>query len=474
MTSTDPVRRGRGNLVALALTRAAIVASGLVANLALIEWLPRETFGVYRLIWSTIVLCTFGANLGLGHHVNREVAREPGRAAGLVRDGLATSLILSTATGLALCGWFAWSRPGEPEVIAAAIFGAATLAMNAMSQIPQGALHGAGRMFLELPAVLASRVIFATSQVVLAAAGAGLVALYAGRFAAASVLAVGLMWQARRTFGPPATPLRSDAVRGLVRTGRVFGATVLFSAISAQSDIVMLGFFSTDVEVARYGAPAVVLLQLVFIANIFSRGVFPQLARLVGDRDGAGEVLTFLLRILWVVSVPIAVGGVVLAGPLIGLLKGGAYLDAAGVFTLLLVAVPVRFASNGLGFALTALDRQGARARLDMVGAVVNVGLNLYAIPRYGAEGAAATTLITDLLLLGLVAIQVREVATLGGLMAGLVRVVAASGLMASAVLAVPGAPVLARVLLGAVVYLVASGLIGAWRPADLKRLRRV
>ena len=388
--------------MALALTRLVIALSGLVANLALIELLPRETFGAYRLVWSVVVVFAFAANLGMGHLINREVARDPDRAAELVPKGWVATAFLSTATMVAICGWFALTRPGDGLVFGAAFFGALTLAFQAQSQIAQGALHGLRAMFLELPGILASRLVFVCTQVGLALAGYGLVALYAGRALAAAVLLVVLAVQLRRRVGPLTWgfPLRASV--DLARAGRVFGATVFFSAISAQADIVMLGLFTHDAEVARYGAPAAVLLQLAFVANIFSRGFFPRMSALSDDRQAAATELSLLTRMLLVVSVPVAVGGILLAEPLLGLLRGGAYADAWLPFVLLLLAVPVRFLTNGLGWTLTALDRQGERARLDMAGAGLNVALNLVAIPLFGAEGAAATTLATDLLLLAL------------------------------------------------------------------------
>jgi O-antigen/teichoic acid export membrane protein len=465
--------RPRGNLLALALTRVVIVLSGVVANVTLLELLPRDTFGAYRLIWATVVLATFAANLGLGHHVNAEVSRDPERAQKLVGLGLRTTLLLSAATSVALVGWFVLTRPGEPEMWMAGGLAALTLAANATSQIVQGAIHGLRRMFLETSAILASRVVFVGSQVALAWAGFGLVELYAGRFVAAVVLWTALLWQFSRHVGRPEIDAEPGETRALLTAGRAFGATVLFSAISAQADTVMLGLLTSDTEVARYNAPAVVLLQLAFIANIFSRGFFPRIARLTGRADEAGREIVLLLRVLLVVSVPIAVGGVLVAEPLVLLVREGAYADAALPFVLLVLAVPLRFVSNGFGFSLTALDRQPVRARLDMVGAVLNVSLNLVAIPLYGAVGAAATTLVTDLVILLLVGRALREVAVIRGVSGTLVRVCGAASVMGVVVVLVPG-HVFARVAAGAAVYGVASWAVGAWSRDDLRRLRRV
>lgn len=466
--------RPRGNIAALALTRLLIAVSGLVATLALLECLPRETWGAYRWIWSTVVLATFASNLGLGHYVNREVAKDGSQATALVGRGLRTTGLLSIGTFFVLVAWFMVMRQTEPTIWMAGALGAATLIANATSQIVQGAMHGLRRMNLEVPAVAASRAVFVLSQVVLAWAGAGLVALYAGRFVAALLLWGALLWQFRRHVGPPVWAVQPGEVRSMAMAGRAFGATVLFSAISAQADIVMLGLFKADDEVGRYAAPATLLLQLAFVANIFSRGFFPRLAAMAEDRVRVGQEIGLLLRVLLVMSVPVAVGGVLLADPLMALPRGGAYTDASFVLLLLVVAVPLRFASNGFGFSLTALDRQETRARLDMVGAMVNVTLNLVAIPLWGAEGAAGATLLTDAVILALVGWQVRSVAQLPPMALVLARIFGSAAVMGLAVWMSAGLPVLVRVALGGAVYLAVSRLVGAWTPADLRRLRKV
>lgn len=465
--------RSGGNLAALALTRVVIAVSGVLANLALIEVLPRETFGAYKIIGSTVAIVAFAASLGLGHWLNREVARYEGAAVRHVAAVLRLTLALSTLTTMGIVGWFVLTRPGDPDMWLAGALGGAMLACNALGQVHQGVIHGSRRMFLEVGPVTVGRLLAALSQVALAWTGFGLVALYAARACAALVQMLGMHWQVRRTFGPGMPP-ESGWAPHLMRVGLPFAATLFFSAISAQADIVMLGLFHSDVEVARYGAPAAVLLQLAFVANIFSRGFYPRLARLEGTPGQARQELRVLLRTLLLVSVPVAVGGAIVAEPLVSLLRGGAYADARWPFVLLVLAVPIRFASNGLGLSLTALGHQEERARLDMLGAVLNVVANLIAIPRWGAEGAAATTLLTDLALLALVAWRMRKAVGLPDLRVPILRISLAAAAMGVAVTLATSVHVLFQIVLGALVYGVASRVVGAWTPADLGRLRRV
>lgn len=470
--SSDAPRRPRSNLLALATTRAVMAGTGLLVNLALARWLPREIFGTYRWIWAVVSVATFGASLGLGAYVTREVARDGGAARRLVPAGLRAVLGLSTLTGVGIVSYVAL-RDGRPEVVAAAVLAALTLAAQAGAQITTGALHGLRQMARELPAVLVGRSLFVAGHLGVAAAGMGLGWLYGARALAAGVT-LGVLWVSLRRLVGPSEPVAPGAVRQLVSVGGHFGATVLFGAIYAQADLLMLELLADHEEVARYAAPATILLQLALVASTLSRGIFPRLARRVGDRAGAADVITFQTRMLLWISAPVAAGGLVVGPELVPWLFGEAYRDAVLPFAWLVVAVPVRFLNAGLGLSLTALDRQRRRARIDGVGAVFNVVANALAIPWLGAVGAAITTLVTDVVLLGLLRWQVGRVTTGLSLWGPAWRTLVPAVAMGLVVEALPEAHVLVDIVVGALVYAALSWGTGGWSRADLRRLRRV
>jgi O-antigen/teichoic acid export membrane protein len=90
----------------------------------------------------------------------------------------------------------------------------------------------------------------------------------------------------------------------------------------------------------------------------------------------------------------------VVGAALVPAIFGDRYVDAVLPFQILVAVVPLRFLNNGYGLSLSALDAQHTRARIDGAAALFNVVANVIVLPRWGAVGAAATTLATDLLLL--------------------------------------------------------------------------
>lgn len=461
----------RGNLLGLAGTRLVVALTGLVVNVALARGLPRDDFATYRWVWACCAVAAFGGNLGLWQLVTRRVAQAPETAAAVLPTALRGALLTSALTTVGIVAYVGWRDP-RPEVVAAAALGALTLAANALAQLVQSGFHGLRRMFVEWSPVLAGRLVFTGSHLVLLGLGLGLVPLYVGRVAGAVVTLVGLLVLWRRSVGPPVAPA-PGAVAAWLAEGRWFGPAVLAGAIAAQADVLLLEGLATADEVARYAAPASVLLQLAFVATVLSRGFFPEVSRLAHHAPGeVGGALALQLRMQLLVAAPIAAGGVAVALPLTVRLFGEAYADSAAPLAWLVCAVPFRFVNNALGLTLTALDRQAVRTRVDAVAAVTNVALNLVAIPVWGALGAAVATLATDVV--AFVALR----AAVGGRVPGEARAwlgtVAPAAAMGLVVAALSTWPVEARVALGAVCYAVLAFAAGGLRRGDLGRLMRV
>jgi O-antigen/teichoic acid export membrane protein len=89
--------------------------------------------------------------------------------------------------------------------------------------------------------------------------------------------------------------------------------------------------------------------------------------------------------------------GYVLATPLLVLLFGADYAAATPAFRILCLGLPIVFVIWILHATAISVDRERLLARTALVGLAVNVGLNLFVIPRYGGSGAALATVVGEL-----------------------------------------------------------------------------
>jgi ubiquinone/menaquinone biosynthesis C-methylase UbiE len=117
-----------------------------------------------------------------------------------------------------------------------------------------------------------------------------------------------------------------------------------------------------------------------------------------GDLTGLDRASSTSLRLLWVISLPIAVTICVCAEPIIVLLAGPDYLDAVAPMRLLIWITALSYLSFQFRFLFTALGRQRVYIALVVGILVVEAALQLVLIPRWSYFGACAGTMVGELL----------------------------------------------------------------------------
>jgi O-antigen/teichoic acid export membrane protein len=96
--------------------------------------------------------------------------------------------------------------------------------------------------------------------------------------------------------------------------------------------------------------------------------------------------------------------------PLIEALYGARYAPASNAARLVMLGQGARFFTILCTFSLIAVRRNVLYAIASIVGLIVNVGLNIYLIPRYSYGGAAFATVTTELGVLVVLVLAIRSI----------------------------------------------------------------
>jgi len=459
--------------VALALGQLVRLGAGLGVNVMLMRVLGVEGFGTYGYVVTLVGLGAWGAGLGMHRLINRELARQPERADRLVATGTVATLGLSALTLLAIVG-AALALDGRPVVLAAATLGGLAMGVQTLAMVPEAAFHAARRMRFSVRAQIAGRTTLVSATALFLFLDLGFVSVFVAQALDAAVT-LGLLWLSyRRHLGTPSLRTSWPEVRALVVESVPFGLNLLFGSVYLSSDVLLLAVLKDDHEVGVYRGAVMVIALFPVLANTLTTGIYPRMARHLGDRVAAGGELHFASRMLLAVSVPAAVGGILVAEELMVFLGGAEFAVSAVPFVIMAPLLPLRFLNNGYAMTLSTLNRQDDRTRGVFLAALLNLGANLAVIPTWGAAGAAATTLLTEVALAVWFRWHIRPLVT--GLHTGqtLLRVALPAALMAGGLLLLPPVHVLLQVAVGVVIYAVVGLLSGAWHPRDLPRLRRV
>lgn len=196
----------------------------------------------------------------------------------------------------------------------------------------------------------------------------------------------------------------------ILTTAWPFGLMGLMGAIMLNTDIIMLGWIREAHEVGYYSAAQKLILLSYVFPQLIATSIFPPLARAVAtDKPAAKALLEKSVAFVTLVAVPLVILGKLFAAPIVTLVFGAAYAPAIPAFQLLIFTILIVYPATLLGNAVFAYDQQKSFLTFVLVAIFGNAIFNFLLIPTYGIEGAAISTIITQLITNGLIWHKIRR-----------------------------------------------------------------
>jgi len=413
--------------------------------------------------------------LGANTFVTREVARDASTAAHLTFNAIVAripAVLLSCALIAAfviLLGYPASTR--YVVFIATAI-----MLVTTTSTILGAALQGMERMTLTSALNVLEKVLTAAVGLSLIAfAGKGLVSWSLAVLGIDIIIFLILSTYVLRVVGH-SFEVDLATCRRIIRSGAPFLVYNISLLIYGGIDVTMLSVMTRDAVVGWYG----VAYRFIGIPGVIPFAVITALLPLMSRTRG--EEFSALARrsldILILVTVPIGVGLVVGAGPLIHVMRYPAAFDHSIILIrILALHVPLVAISMVAGTVLVAQDREGAWMRVGILAAILNPAVNLFAIPYFehvygdGAIGASITTVVTECFVVTAGILLVEHGTFARSNMITALRCLAASSVMIPVMLLTMPFGLIVMAAAGGGAYGVSAVAVGAISVGELRRL---
>jgi O-antigen/teichoic acid export membrane protein len=387
---------------ALARLSGEVIAKGasLVFFVTMARELGREGFGAFMFalgLTGALMLC---AGFGTDDLTAREVARDRSRAGRFLADVISLKLasctvLLVGATVVVSLGNF------SHDTLPAVVLVGAGVATEAISRTWYAVFQAHERLDLVSLSVICQRTATAVVGVVLLKLGFGVV-VAAMVFALGALLGLATAVLSGRRLGIASDRANPHRWRALLRSGLPIGIAGLLFVLLLRLDVTLLSFLSGEAEVGVYAAAYRLVESTQFLAWAISSAMLPWLARaqrLAAGEGGLVRGYELGLKAMNGVLLPIGLVFVLFAGPLIDLLYGPAFRETVLPLQLLGLTSALYGIQNFASTTFVARDAAGTFARVVGVVVVLNLVGNLFAIPRYGADGAAATSLASGVVL---------------------------------------------------------------------------
>ena len=177
-----------------------------------------------------------------------------------------------------------------------------------------------------------------------------------------------------------------------------FGLFFVIITLYSYVDTVMLSFIRTDAEVGWYNAAYKIYEGLTVFPFIICVVLYPRLSRLfILNRKAHSLLSSRVAKYMFVISFPILICGIILSKNIINIF-GEEFQNSVVALQILLLGVVFVFQIWFFQTILNSIDKQKVVMYVGLTGLIVNIFLNLLLIPRYGFRGAAATTVMSELM----------------------------------------------------------------------------
>ncbi len=188
-----------------------------------------------------------------------------------------------------------------------------------------------------------------------------------------------------------------------------FKPLVIFSLMScavsiySQLDIVVLGFFKGDRVTGLYALVSKIKTVLTITGAVFWSTNLPKATALWNDKkeDKFRRLIKKSLGIVFLIQLFVTIGFFIFAKEVLYIVGGKKYVDAVLAFRLLLLSlVPIGMSNILGGQVLVPTNCEKKLMKAEFFGAIFNLIANIIVVPYFSMEGAAVTTVISEIIVL--------------------------------------------------------------------------
>lgn len=179
---------------------------------------------------------------------------------------------------------------------------------------------------------------------------------------------------------------------------------ILAQTIFSNADITMIGLIKGDAEVGLYSTALKIEYIIAQIVSSLAWVVMPRMSSYFeeGDYCKINKLLEKVFGILIFIGVPCIVGTISLSNEIVLVVGGKQYLGSAIPLTILMISFGFSLLGGSFlgNMVLLPSKKEKNYMIICCVATVLNIVLNLFLIPLWGAIAAAGTTAFCSLLMM--------------------------------------------------------------------------
>lgn len=205
----------------------------------------------------------------------------------------------------------------------------------------------------------------------------------------------------RKCVTKPSYELDTSYCKNIIRLSLPFAVGGILYSIYYSIDVVMLTNLVGNYATGIYNATYKLISVLTLFYSIYTAVIFPVMSKFYKN-DNSLLLISFekSVKYLMLVMIPLAIATMFYSLDIIQLIYGHEYDASSSVLSILIWTVCFLFVNGACNTLLLASHKEVTTLKIYGIAAAFNVILNFFMIPYFAENGAAITTVLSDLLIL--------------------------------------------------------------------------
>lgn len=391
----DTIKKLVKNTGAMFLAEAAAPACSFVLVLFVARTLGVSGLGKFSIALSLFFIFHTISSLGFTHLITREVARDRSKAGKYLLNGSFIGFLFSVLMAGTMC-LMGYVLNYPADIALAICILSFALIPAVVGLVCQSICRAFEKLeYVGIPLIIGNLFKVFVGLLVLFR-GYGLVTLVVVILGSHLLILFMSLYFTLLCIGKPVYRIDLSFCKGIIKATPVFALIFIFSTIYWNVDVIMLSKMKGATEVGFYSAAYKLTMVWKIIPMAYLMAFQPVIFRLFKSSLEKFKIAcTKSIKYLFFTMLPIAVGTTILADRFIQLFFRNEFLASASALRILIWTLVPFSMVLVFAYALIASDNQIIDLRVNIVGMLCNVGLNLLLIPKLGFLGASIATCVS-------------------------------------------------------------------------------
>ena len=387
------------NMSWLLISQVIASVCGFIWTILMARYLGVNKYGIYGFAVSFTGILSILFDFGIGMHIVRHIATDYDSASKYLGNAIPLKSIFSVVGFVVILLILIIMKVDELTLIVTLLFAIEQIIkkfvelMNATFQaFEEGKYQGIGNTILNLLLLLFIILSITTDL--------GLFGISISYILANIIALIYLYYVLNKHITKPNYEFDKEFCKRVTLASIPFAATAILYSIYYSIDVVMLTHLVGNYATGIYNATYKLISVLTLFSSVYIAVIFPVMSKFFKNDDKM-LLISFekSIKYLMLIIIPIAASTVIYSSDIIYLFYGSKYEAASSVLNILIWTVCLLFISGACNTLLNASHKEVTVSKIYAVAAIFNIVLNFFMIPYFSYNGAAITTVLSDILI---------------------------------------------------------------------------